>query len=179
MTQQIINVGNVANDGTGSPLRTAFEYCNDNFEELYASVAGGTGIQNGTSNIAIEANGPIRMSVAGTSNVTTVLSSGLTVVGLNLTTGNISATGNIQGAFIKGDGSQLTGVVSSPLASAIIGNIMSANVTSSSLTQAGVLANLSASGNIIGGNLTTTGFLSASGNRTAQNLNTGGVVNAS
>ena len=35
MTQQIINVGNVANDGQGTPLRTAFQYINDNFTELY------------------------------------------------------------------------------------------------------------------------------------------------
>jgi hypothetical protein len=35
MTQLLINVGNVANDGQGTPLRTAFEYINDNFGELY------------------------------------------------------------------------------------------------------------------------------------------------
>ena len=35
MTQEIINVGNVANDGQGDPLRTAFIKCNDNFTELY------------------------------------------------------------------------------------------------------------------------------------------------
>jgi hypothetical protein len=35
MTQLLINVGNVANDGQGTPLRTAFEYINDNFDELY------------------------------------------------------------------------------------------------------------------------------------------------
>lgn len=35
MTQQIINVGTVANDGQGTPLRTAFEFINDNFDELY------------------------------------------------------------------------------------------------------------------------------------------------
>jgi hypothetical protein len=35
MTQQTINIGSVANDGTGDPLRTAFDKTNDNFDELY------------------------------------------------------------------------------------------------------------------------------------------------
>lgn len=38
MTQQIINVGDVANDGQGTPLRTAFQYVNSNFTELYISI---------------------------------------------------------------------------------------------------------------------------------------------
>jgi hypothetical protein len=37
MTQQIINVGTSANDGTGDPLRVAFEKINNNFTELYAT----------------------------------------------------------------------------------------------------------------------------------------------
>ena len=35
MTQLLINVGNVANDGQGTPLRTAFQSINSNFTELY------------------------------------------------------------------------------------------------------------------------------------------------
>jgi hypothetical protein len=38
MTQLLINVGNVANDGQGTPLRTAFQYINSNFTELYNAV---------------------------------------------------------------------------------------------------------------------------------------------
>jgi len=51
MAQQTINIGTVANDGTGDPLRSAFDKVNDNFTELYAddagdvnSVSAGTGI---------------------------------------------------------------------------------------------------------------------------------------
>ena len=51
MAQQTINIGTVANDGTGDPLRTAFDKVNDNFTELYNddagdvnSVSAGTGI---------------------------------------------------------------------------------------------------------------------------------------
>ena len=38
MAQQIINVGSAPNDGLGTPIRTAFSFCNDNFTELYNRV---------------------------------------------------------------------------------------------------------------------------------------------
>ncbi len=37
MAQQTINVGAAPNDGTGTPLRTAFQYTNSNFSELYTA----------------------------------------------------------------------------------------------------------------------------------------------
>jgi hypothetical protein len=37
MAQQTINVGASPNDGTGTPLRTAFQYTNSNFSELYTA----------------------------------------------------------------------------------------------------------------------------------------------
>ena len=37
MTQQIINIGSIANDKTGDPIRTAFTKVNNNFTELYAN----------------------------------------------------------------------------------------------------------------------------------------------
>jgi len=39
MAKQTINIGTTANDGTGDPLRTAFDKVNDNFDELYATSA--------------------------------------------------------------------------------------------------------------------------------------------
>lgn len=36
MAKQTIGIGTVADDGTGDPLRTAFDKANDNFDELYA-----------------------------------------------------------------------------------------------------------------------------------------------
>lgn len=39
MAQQDINFGAAANEGTGDPLRTAFEKTQDNFDELYAGQA--------------------------------------------------------------------------------------------------------------------------------------------
>jgi len=39
MSQQIINIGTLPNDGTGDPLRTAYGKINDNFDELYAAAS--------------------------------------------------------------------------------------------------------------------------------------------
>jgi hypothetical protein len=51
MAQQTINVGASANDGTGSPLRTAFQYTNSNFTELYTALGGGTGLPGATNQV--------------------------------------------------------------------------------------------------------------------------------
>jgi hypothetical protein len=53
MAQQTINIGTAPNDGTGTPLRTAFDYCNLNFTELYTAV-GPSG-----NNIAVPGNATI------------------------------------------------------------------------------------------------------------------------
>jgi len=37
MAKQTINIGSSPNDGTGTPLRTAFDYTNQNFTELYTA----------------------------------------------------------------------------------------------------------------------------------------------
>jgi hypothetical protein len=36
MALEVINVGTVANDGTGDPLRTAYIKCNNNFATIYS-----------------------------------------------------------------------------------------------------------------------------------------------
>lgn len=41
MTQQLINIGVQANDGTGDSIRTAFDKVNSNFVEVYANSGGG------------------------------------------------------------------------------------------------------------------------------------------
>jgi len=66
MTQQIINVGAVANDGTGESLRSAFQAVNDNFSNVWAqgpvdsqvvisNNVIGTNVSN--RNLVIQANG--------------------------------------------------------------------------------------------------------------------------
>ena len=51
MAKQTVSLGSSANDGTGDPLRTAFDKINDNFDELYLYSTAATG-----NNITITAN---------------------------------------------------------------------------------------------------------------------------
>lgn len=192
MTQQIIDVGNVANDGSGDPLRTAFIKCNDNFTELY-NIGGLTGIQNGDSNISIIEDGPVTMGIGGVANVLVVSDSGAAVAG-TFSTDIVSATGNITGNYFIGNGSQLTGVISSAAAVSLFGNVLSPNVTTSTLTSVGTLGNLTVSGaanvgssrvngvlNVIGaasfGNsMTVSQNISAGGNIVTNNLSVSGTL---
>jgi hypothetical protein len=91
--------------------------------------------------------------------------SGNTFSGNILTAGLISATGNVTGNFILGNGSQLTGVITSVDANSLLGNTLSSNVIFSSLTTVGTLANLSVSGNVTLANITVVDTtLSSTGN---------------
>jgi len=45
MSKQLINIGTVANDGTGSSLRDGGDLINDNFNEIYSAIGDGTTIQ--------------------------------------------------------------------------------------------------------------------------------------
>ena len=64
MAQQTINIGTSANDGTGDPLRTAFDKVNDNFTELYNDDAGDVGsITGGTGITASSSTGDVTLSI--------------------------------------------------------------------------------------------------------------------
>jgi len=72
MAKQTINIGGAANDGTGDPLRTAFDKINDNFGELYAVSAAGSGNNvaiSGNSIISENTNGNIILDPNGTGEV--------------------------------------------------------------------------------------------------------------
>jgi len=65
MAKQVINIGTSANDGTGDPLRTAFDKINDNFTELYTDDAGDVGsIIAGTGVAVDQATGDVTVSLA-------------------------------------------------------------------------------------------------------------------
>lgn len=111
MSQQTINVGASANDGTGDSIRAAFIKCNDNFTELYTAsssltddlnVAGYSivSVSNGDINIVPSGTGSLRLGnlkVTGGTNIGTVTASsniGLVTSGTGVTTINaINATG--------------------------------------------------------------------------------------
>ena len=65
MAKQVINIGTTANDGTGDPLRSAFDKVNDNFTELYSDDTGDVGsIIAGTGIAVDQATGNVTVSVA-------------------------------------------------------------------------------------------------------------------
>jgi hypothetical protein len=119
---------------------------------------------------------PLNPTNGQTANVNGVLytySSALTAWGVTssggalTTASSVSATGNISGAYIIGDGSQLTGLP------ATYGN---ANVVT---LLAGFGSNtVSTTGNVAGGNLTTGGQVVATSNVSGGNVTTSGVISA-
>ena len=68
MAKQTINIGASPNDGTGTPLRTSFDYCNLNFTELYTAVgpSGNNIVVPGTATItgAVVCNGAVTLGDA-------------------------------------------------------------------------------------------------------------------
>lgn len=74
MTRKVINIGIVANDGTGDTFRIAGQKINENFEELYSETAVDSNIRLSGNNItAVSTNGNINLAPSGTGQV--VLSS--------------------------------------------------------------------------------------------------------
>ena len=64
MAKQTINIGTTANDGTGDPLRDAFDKVNDNFTELYTDDAGDVNSITATAPIARDsATGAVTISL--------------------------------------------------------------------------------------------------------------------
>lgn len=89
---------------------TYFYYCFDNYDgssTIWAQVTqvGNitvTQINNGTSSVIVDLNGNIRMAIAGAANSVQFTTQGQTLAG------TLSATGNVAGNYIIGDGSLLT-----------------------------------------------------------------------
>ena len=108
MAKQTINIGSIANDGTGSTLRAAGDLVNDNFNEIYSSIGDGTTLTN------ILSAGYITAS--STSNLTNK-------------SGNISQWTN--------DSGYLTSISeTNDLTSSVTwANVPDANITQSSVTQ--------------------------------------------
>ena len=57
MSKQTINIGASPNDGTGTPLRTSFDYTNQNFTELYTALGGGVGLPGATTQVIFNDGG--------------------------------------------------------------------------------------------------------------------------
>ena len=111
-----------------------------------------TSITSGNSNVRLaDVNGNAAVSVGGVANIAVFTTTG------QLITGTVSATGNITGSFILGNGSQLTGLPET---------YANSNVAAYLLTNTGNIAagTISATGNVTGGNIVTAGIISTAGN---------------
>ena len=92
MAKQTINIGASPNDGTGTPLRTSFDYTNQNFTELYTALGGGVGLPGATTQVIFNDGGTNLAGDAGlVYNKTT---DALTVAGL-VTAGSAAITGDL------------------------------------------------------------------------------------
>jgi hypothetical protein len=113
MAQQTINIGTAPNDGTGTPLRTSFDYCNLNFTELYTALGGGVGLPGATTQVIFNDGGT---NLAGDAGLV-----------YNKTTDALTIGGNVQAASatITGALTAGTGSTTSPITSLF--NDVSAN----------------------------------------------------
>lgn len=131
MPLQVINIGNIANDGTGDDLRDAFVKVNDNFDLLYSSSGDAiTGTNVGTTGQGvfkqksvnelqfrkIDAVGPLTVTLVG--DVVTVNFSPSSAVNFNGQ--NISNVGAISATTINGT---VTGNVIGNVTGNLTGNV--------------------------------------------------------
>jgi len=84
MAKQTINIGASPNDGTGTPLRTAFDYTNLNFTELYTALGGGVGLPGATTQVIFNDGGT---NLAGDAGLV-----------FDKTTDKLTIAGNVQAA---------------------------------------------------------------------------------
>ena len=157
----------------------------------------GSGNAAATAGLVFNPSGPNLLTVLGS------ISAQSNVIGGNLlTSGVVSATGNISGNYILGNGSQLTGLpqsytnsnVSTFLAAfgsntiSTTGTITAGNITGGNLLTTGIVSatsrlvtsgTVSATSNVTGGNILTAGIVSSTSNITGGNILTAGIVSAS
>jgi hypothetical protein len=114
-------------------------------------------ISGGTSNVTVFSNANVTISSANVANVLTVANDGTYVVGV------VSATGNIVGNYILGNGSQLSGLVVDAGSFISNGNsnvVITANSNITIGVSNSVISTFTSDGQI------TTGVISATGNIT-------------
>lgn len=195
MTQYIIDIGAYPDDGQGSPLRTAFDYTNENFNQIFAAgpVLSNIQIGNNTitttvlnSNLILSPSGIGRVQFNNTlfprlDNVYDIGTPSLRFNSIYLgtggidTTGGITTTGNITANYFIGNGSQLTGIVATTGSEVVNGNsnilipnpgsniVVTVNGTSNVVTFANtgvyVAGTVTATGNIAGNYILGNGAL--------------------
>ena len=162
---------------------TYFYYCFANYTgntTIWAQIAqigniSVSTINDGTSNISIVGSGSNAVvNIGGVPNVAVFSTGGVLVRGVVSASGNVrggnintnndvSASGNVFGTYIFGNGSQLTGlpVTYSNANVAAYLPVYSGNIGSGNLLTTGIV---SAGGNIVGNNISASSTISATGN---------------
>jgi hypothetical protein len=140
------------------------------FRDIYATNYYGNGaslsgiitsvsnINNGTTNMTVvSSGGNIAASVGGTSNVMVITSAAVSITGDLSVSGNATLSGNILGDRIQNGTTQIDIQTLNGNANVTVGG--TSNVAVFATTGAYVSGLVSATGNVVAGNLITTGFL--------------------
>lgn len=155
MAQKIINVGTVANDGTGDTIRGAFTNVNANFTEVYGNIASLTA---NIASIDLDQNATIQASFNVANYAFSQANSANTVaytIGAsgNLYSISVGAAGNAYSVFIGSSGNAYTVVVGAS------SNSYAQSVGTAGNTYASILAaNNAAGANDWANSLTTTTY---------------------
>jgi len=168
--QQIINVGQVANDGTGESLRDAFNAVNNNFANVWA--AGPVDSQVVISNNRISTNETNLDLILAGNGVGNVVLSSTTVPSIDSVYDIGSPVRYFDTTYSRyyyGNGAFLTGISGGGNT-----NYSNANVAAYLPTYTGNLVSLTGpvvtTANVTGGNIRTAGTVSAAGNITGANV---------
>jgi hypothetical protein len=98
MAKQTINIGTTANDGTGDPLRTAFDKVNDNFTELYADDTGDVDSVNGQTGTVVLDSDDIAEGSTNEYYTEAKVSANTSVVANTAKVTNATHTGDVTGS---------------------------------------------------------------------------------
>jgi len=96
MSKQVINIGTVANDGTGDPIRDAFSKAKSNFDELYANWE-----------MTVAASDETTALTAGTAKITFRMPRAITLAGVRASLSTAQSSGSIFTVDINQGGSSV------------------------------------------------------------------------
>jgi len=143
LAKQIVNIGAAANDGTGDPIRDAFDKVNQNFDEVYSSyvATGDVTVGNSTVNTVISNTGGL---VVSNSTVSTVANSSTFKIG------NTTANATVTSTVLSVSGNTTIGSATVNTTAVLVGNsTVNTFVSQSNLTIRTSASNLTVNSSIL------------------------------